>query len=162
MDYHPPLYECAPMLGLRRNHTDLPALSEKDREVALSAAATKVVGDPAGAVIQMMVAVAILNGERGPVLAWPINMPFEEKAAWHEAEAAKWRAIAKRESDSMPMQSRSADQGPQNHREKTGSLSPVETPHHSTSIPQVLCEGQAESLPPCRSGEPDQEPNDVC
>ncbi len=160
MSEHEPRYEYKRMSSLYRNHADLPALSEREREVALNAAASRVMGDPAGAAIQMLVAVAILNGEKGPVLAWPAGTSREEKAAWHEAEAAWYRDLMT--SGSMSAHSRSAEKSPQSHHEKIESLPLAETPLPSASVPQVLREEQKENLPHAGSDEPEQESSDAC
>jgi len=73
-------------------------LTPKDREIAIQAIAARATGSPAEAAKQILMGIRTFDGELGPFVVWPVNpfrnrhpVSYEERAAWHESQAAKLR-----------------------------------------------------------------------
>lgn len=70
-------------------------MTPREKEIALEAAGRS--SDPVAHVRKMLEAEAFLRGLRQPFVVWPTNegmslaATFEQRAAWHEAQAALLR-----------------------------------------------------------------------
>jgi len=82
-------------------------LTSKEREIAIQAIAARATGNCAEAAVQILKGVAALEGPDDPVVVWPSDwnvftahgMSFEQKAAWHERQAAEIRTSIKETED---------------------------------------------------------------
>lgn len=71
-------------------------MNRRDREIAVRAIAERATGTPEEAAAQILAGIAVLDGQRLPILLWSPGTGREEKAAWHRSEAAYWDESAAR------------------------------------------------------------------
>lgn len=125
------------------------SLSPREREIAIAAIGTRVSGSPTAAAEQMLAGIAVLDGDHLPVLVWPVDTTLEEKAAWHEQEAANFRMRAARLQARIQGVNPSEGEAPQ---EPSGLIQIYSgsAPTHpaSTSFEPVLREASTESPVP--------------
>lgn len=84
-------------------------LTAREREVVIAAVAGKASGLPLEAAKQVLAAIEVLDGKHPPILVWPEGLSREERAAWHEGEAAYWRESAVIRGEGVSPAPRSAD-----------------------------------------------------
>lgn len=107
-----------------------PQLTTREREIVITALSAKASGSPVDAVHSILAAVAILDGVRPPMIVWPEESSREERAAWHEAEAAYWRKSAARYAAAVSppdLPAPSVDTGPTSGKTGSPTVS-VDTP----------------------------------
>jgi hypothetical protein len=63
------------------------ALSPREREIAISAIGDRVSGSPVEAAKQLLAGIAVLDGDRLPVLVWPEAATLRERANWLSDQA---------------------------------------------------------------------------
>lgn len=132
------------------------------RQIAIQAIAGRATGNPAAAATEILVGIAVLDGQHLPILLWPNDLTREEKAAWHAAEAAFWSRSAARFSEPNARDSQSAAR---THSETQGVQSTGEQ-----VVPQLLSassvqaphEVEAESPVRSQFGEHLQGSSDAC
>lgn len=112
-------YEKCRATGIIRKEEMVGVLSAADREIALKAIAGRATGKPVDAAVEILAGIAVLNGNRLPILVWPAGTTREEKAAWHKSEAASWEESAQRFAKIM------SAMPSQQSVEQTPALSPI-------------------------------------
>lgn len=124
-------------------------LSPREREIAIAAIGTRVSGSPTMAAEQMLAGIAVLEGDHLPVLVWPVDTTLEEKAAWHEQEAADFRMRAARLSARIQGVNPNEGEAPQEPSGLIQIYSGLAPTHPaSTSFEPVLREASTESPVP--------------
>lgn len=84
-------------------------LTAREREIVISAIAARVSGSPSDAAKQVLTAIAVLDGDREPLILWPQSISREQMAAWHESEAAYWRESASRCASAVSLAAQNVD-----------------------------------------------------
>ncbi|MNJ37190.1 hypothetical protein D3C77_319990 [compost metagenome] len=84
-------------------------LTAREREIVISAIAARVSGSPSDAAKQVLTAIAVLDGDREPLILWPQSISRVRMAAWHESEAVYWRESAARFAPAVSLAAQSAD-----------------------------------------------------
>lgn len=59
-----------------------PALTAKEREIAIAAVSARACGIPVEAAKQLLAGIAVLDGNHLPILVWPENTTSRQKADW--------------------------------------------------------------------------------
>ncbi|MOA32827.1 hypothetical protein D3C78_1540780 [compost metagenome] len=85
-------------------------LTAREREIAISAIASRASGIPTDAARQVLAGIAVLDGDHAPIVVWPKEVSREQMPAWHEGEAAFWRECIARRAEDLSLLTRSADE----------------------------------------------------
>lgn len=155
-------------------------MTPREKEIALEAAARS--SNPIEHARKVLEAEAFLRGERPPFVVWPQgqqagelirydSLSIEEKAAWHEAQAAELRAQANQQSQREQEREKrltefrlkapqSAPQDLQGAPRGQAIAEPAFPRSCPVSVPEARDEAQAAGLP-ASAPEPAQESSDA-
>ena len=155
-------------------------MTPREKEIALEAAGRSAA--PVSHAKKLLEACAILHGQHPPFVVWPQggrkgelirydSLSIEEKAAWHEAQAAELRAQAnqqsqreqereKRLAEFRLKEPQSAPQDLQRAHRDQAIAEPAFPRSCPVSVPEARDEAQAAGLP-ASAPEPAQESSDA-
>jgi len=113
------------------------ALTEKEREIALTSIGARVSGSPAEAAAQLLSGIAVLDGRHLPILVWPTGMSLNEAADWLAEQGEAYRVRAQRFSERMAGVSSSALTALVEHSDPPQKLSGLAQPleYQASSAP---------------------------
>ena len=113
------------------------ALTEKEREIALTSIGARVSGSPAEAAAQLLSGIAVLDGRHLPILVWPTGMSLNEAADWLAEQVEVYRVRAQRFSERMAGVSSSALTALVEHSDPPQKLSGLAQPleYQASSAP---------------------------
>ena len=125
-----------------------PALTAKERGIAIAAVSARASGAPVEAAKQILAGIAVLDGNHMPIVVWPENTTLRQKADWLATAASDQSERADQFDARMRQLNPGAPQAPEVHpgdAQVSSELAPTLLP--STSYASAHLEEETDSRP---------------